>query len=410
MRVSRTSTFVSVALLVTFALAISPSWAGEPNATEKKTGVGRLVVVGDSLSAGFQSFSLYDSDSVAPPGGQRHGFARLIAHQAKANLHLPLIQYPGIPPVLTLQGNEITRAPGFGTRDPQTLGVQTFDLSVPGFDVKDALVHSVNLPKLEKNPEQASFEDVLAVEVLGYPSLLNPSSSCGVLALPNGDVLFSEAACALQLHPATILVSIGDGDALQAVTSGIAPTCVKQFSEAYALLLDALSHSHAKIVVSNVPDVTDVPFLVSYPEFEARCGAPPVGAGPDDYVVPNLAASTFNICTNYVVRSASLIAQTRAAVRDYNIIIAASAAKFGAVVVDVNKLFAELSKHGYNVDGHHLTTQYLGGIFSLDAIHPTNTGYAILANAFIERMNSQLHTDIQPVNVDEIAEHDPLIF
>ncbi len=62
------------------------------------------------------------------------------------------------------------------------------------------------------------------------------------------------------------------------------------------------------------------------------------------------------------------------------------------------------------MDRHHLTTQYLGGIFSLDAIHPTNTGYAILANAFIERMNCQLHTDIPRVNVDEVAEHDPLIF
>ncbi len=276
MRAFRNFKFVSVTVLAIFGLAISPSWAGESNATEKKADVGRLVVVGDSLSAGFQSFSLYDSDNVAPPGGQRHGFAALIAHQAKTRLHLPLIQYPGIPPVLTLEGNEVTRAPGLGTRDPQTLGVQTFDLSVPGFDVKDALVHSVNLPKLEKNPEQASFEDVLAVEVLGYPSLLNPASSCGVLPLPNGDVLFSEAACAIQLHPDTILVSIGNGDALQALTIGAAPTSVKQFSEAYALLLDALKHSHARIVVSNIPDVTDVPFLVSYSEFEARCGAPPL--------------------------------------------------------------------------------------------------------------------------------------
>jgi hypothetical protein len=37
--------------------------------------VGRLVVVGDSLSAGFQNFSLFDSDSapMVPPGGQKHG-------------------------------------------------------------------------------------------------------------------------------------------------------------------------------------------------------------------------------------------------------------------------------------------------------------------------------------------------
>jgi len=175
-------------------------------------------------------------------------------------------------------------------------------------------------------------------------------------------------------------------------------------------LLDALSHyTQAKIVVSNIPDVKNVPFLLSFQDFVARCGFQPSGAAHDDYVVPSLAGPTFNICTTYEIRSAALIAQTQAAVRDYNIIIAATAAKFGAVVVDVNKLFARLSQHGYDVAGHHLTTQYLGGIFSLDAVHPTNTGYAILANAFIDRMNCELHTNISPVNIEEIAASDPLI-
>ncbi len=411
MHLSRKSLIRFSTVLAALALAIVPAWAGQPDSSQHKADVGRLVVVGDSLGAGFQNFSLYDSDSVAPPGGQEHGFAALIAHQAKVSLHLPLIQYPGFPPALVLEGKEIMRAPGLGAREPQTLPVQTFNLSVPGFDVRDALVHSVNLPKLEKNPEQASFEDVLAVEVLGYPSLLKtPPSGCGVLALPNGDVLFSEAACAIELHPETILVSIGNGDALQSLTNGVAPTDLKQFSKSYELLLYALSRTHAKIVVSNIPDVSDVPFLVSYPEFEARCGVPPSGAGPTDYVVPNLAAPIFDICTNYSVRPASLIAQARQAVHDYNLIIAGTAAKFGAVVVDVNSLFARIAKDGYYVAGHHLTTQYLGGIFSLDAIHPSNTGYAILANAFIERMNSRLHTDIPLVCIDEVAKHDPLVF
>src|SRR5437016_3780582 len=120
----------SAALVASIVLAISPAWAGEIT-SEKKAEVGRLVVVGDSLGAGFQNFSLYDSDSVAPPGGQTHGFAELIAHQAKVSLKLPLIQYPGIPPALILDGKEITRAPGFGTRKPETLSVQTLNLSVP---------------------------------------------------------------------------------------------------------------------------------------------------------------------------------------------------------------------------------------------------------------------------------------
>ncbi|MGI8958378.1 MAG: SGNH/GDSL hydrolase family protein [Bryobacteraceae bacterium] len=395
-------------------LAILLVWIGQAEAAEHQADLSQLIVLGDSLSAGFQNFSLYDSDSVvppAPPGGQMHGFAALIAQQANVDLSPPLIQYPGIPPVLTVEAGVISRASGIGTREPQTLTVQTHNLSVPGFDVVDALVHKVNLPNLVSNPQAASFEDVLTVEILDPALLLgNLPSGCGVIPRPNGDVLFSQALCAIELRPTTLLVSIGNGDALQSLTLGIQPTPTTQFATYYKILLDALSRfTRARIVVSNIPDVADVPFLVSYPEFEARCGMPPAGASPNDYVVPDLSAPIFNLCTNYSVRFASLIAQAQTAVHDYNVIIAATAAKFGAVVVDVNTLFGQIAKNGYDIAGHHLTNQYLGGIFSLDAVHPTNTGYAILANAFIDRMNCELHTNIPPVNIEQIAVADPLV-
>ncbi|MFL6351263.1 MAG: SGNH/GDSL hydrolase family protein [Bryobacteraceae bacterium] len=396
-------------------LAIVPAWARQAEAAQPH--LRNLVVIGDSLSAGFQNFSLYDSDSIvpaAPPGGQSHGFANLIAEQANVSLALPLIQYPGIPPVLTFEGGVISRASGIGTREPQTLTVQTHNLSVPGFELLDVLVHKVNLPNLQSNPQAASFADALAVEILGYPSLLtNPPFGCGVIPRANGDVLLSEALCAIELKPTTILISAGNEDALQALTVGAQPTDLKLFAAYYQLLLEGLSrYTKAKIVVSNIPNVTDIPFLVSYLGFEARCGMPPAGAGPTDYLVPNITdpnVTTFNICTNYSVRSASLIAQAQTAVHDYNLIIAAAASKFGAVVVDVNKLFAGIAANGYDVAGHHLTNLYLGGIFSLDAVHPTNTGYALLANAFIDKMNCELHTNIPPVNIEQVAATDPLI-
>jgi GDSL-like Lipase/Acylhydrolase len=395
-------------------LAIPLAWAGQAESARHKADLSNLVVIGDSLSAGFQNFSLYDSNSAvppAPPGGQTHGFAALIAQQASVDLSLPLIQYPGIPPVLTFDGTVVSRATGFGTRELQTLNVQTHNLSVPGFDVADVLLHSVNLPKLTP----ANFEDFLTVEIFDPNLLLGKFfPACGVEPYLNGDVFFSQALCAIQLRPTTILVSAGNGDALQSLTVGIPPTNVKRFAEYYQLLLGVLSrYTTAKIVVSNIPDVTDLPFLVSYPKFVAECPETvPSGAGPTDYLVPNITdpnATTFDICANYSVRSASLIAQAQTAVHDYNVIIAGAAARFGAVVVDVNTLFAGIAKNGYDVAGHHLTSQYFGGIFSLDAVHPTNTGYAILANAFIDRMNCELHTKIPPVNIEQVAATDPLI-
>lgn len=51
---------------------------------------------------------------------------------------------------------------------------------------------------------------------------------------------------------------------------------------------------------------------------------------------------------------------------------------------------------------------FLGGFFSLDGLHPTNTGYALLANVFIDRMNAALNTKIADVDVSAVAAVDPL--
>src|SRR5207302_4676478 len=148
---------------------------------------------------------------------------------------------------------------------------------------------------------------------------MNPPASLGV----------SEAICALALRPSLILVSIGNNDALQTLTFGIPPTDPVTFGQRYALLLGTLHSSGAQIVVSNIPDVSMIPFLVPVPAFKATC---PVISPPlpntvtnADFVVVDLtnpATTTFDICQHYAVRPAALIASARAAVAAYNVIIA----------------------------------------------------------------------------------------
>jgi lysophospholipase L1-like esterase len=365
--------------------------------------LGRLVVVGDSLSAGFQNFSLFDSDSVpgTPAGGQKHGFAALIARQAGVNLNLPLISLPGIPPVLFISATgQITRATGIGTRENPA--IQTLDLSVPGFTVKDALARVIDTTNV------TNAIDLLALNVLAKPGPV----PCGALGFTNGVLTISEVACAVQLQPSTVIVSIGNNDALGSLIFGTPPTSTAEFAAEYGQLLQALTSTGAKVVAGNIPDVTAIPFLVPAPAFQALCGFLPTGVGTADFLVPNLvnpAATSFNICTNFAVRSAALIAQVRAAVTEYNGIIAAEANAAGAVVVDVNGLFSRLSQHGVHVGGRLLTTAFLGGLFSLDGIHPTNTGYAILANEYIKTINRRLDAEISPVSVEQVLKTDPLL-
>src|SRR6266567_4246801 len=165
----------SVVVCATALLVVAMARADDED--ERSSKLGRLVVVGDALSAGFQNFSLFDSDSLpgASAGGQKHGFAALIAQQAGANLNLPLISLPGIPPVLTSSATgQITRGIDMGTREDP--GIQTLDLSVPGFTVADALARTIDTTNVT-NPI-----DLLALNVLATPGPV----PCGALGFNNG--------------------------------------------------------------------------------------------------------------------------------------------------------------------------------------------------------------------------------
>ncbi len=100
----------------------------------------------------------------------------------------------------------------------------------------------------------------------------------------------------------------------------------------------------------------------------------------------------------------------RSTVAVYNADIAVQAALHGALLVDTNALVDRIHSKGYKLKKLKLTTDFLGGLFSLDGIHPTSTGYAVIANEFIDDMNKSLHTRIPEADVQAIAAKDPLVF
>jgi lysophospholipase L1-like esterase len=404
-----------LALASVVALLSTPVWA----AGNGKFNVTRLVVVGDSLSAGFQNFSLNET-------GQLNGYTALVAKQAGLAVNgsqigpttfaLPLISYPGIPPALYFAGGQILQNTFPGAPEP---GGQPSNLSVPGSTVLDALVHPFP-GSPTTNPIDALSDIVFTRSSIPACSPIPASHIPFPPVLPIGPTPYvvSQVACALALNPSAILVSIGNNDALQALTLGLPPTDPKIFAVEYAVLLRALSSTGAKVIVSNVPDVRTIPFLIPFQLFSQRCGFPPSGAGPDDFVVPNLLnpGGGTNPCTNYAVRSKALIDAAGAAVISFNRTIAVQAQAVGAVFVDVNGLLSKLRVTGYDVivnnKKKHLTAEMFGGLFSLDGIHPTNTGYAILANATILAINGALSKNqpIPEVNVDAVAAVDLLAF
>ena len=69
---------------------------------------------------------------------------------------------------------------------------------------------------------------------------------------------------------------------------------------------------------------------------------------------------------------------------------------------------AEGIRDGIRVSGELLTTERMGGLLSLDNVHFTDTGYALLANQFIGSISGYLNAPLPLVDVAAVHAADPL--
>ncbi len=364
-----------------------------------KANLSQMVVVGDSLSAGFQNDSLLDTQ-------QPHGWASVLAAQANVPLVLPLIAPPGIPNVLELISVGpppiVAPAPGSPSTGRDDPFVQATDLAVPGAELQDALTTKPSLPI-----------DDLTDLILGLPGLYE-------------GVSLSQVEWAQALKPTTVFVWIGNNDILGAASEAnpSGATSLNSFASNYNKLLNQLSETGATLVVANIPDVTVVPYFTPVSTIEQESGLPlfvigPIlGVGPGDYILPAGVAlipgilvdpSLGPLPSSDVLRAGQVL-EVRAIIDAYNLIIAFEAHKHGAVLVDIHSLADQIRSQGVEANGLHLTNAFLGGLFSLDGIHPTNIGYAVIANQFITTLNRSGRTSIPLVDINEVAGSDPLVF
>jgi GDSL-like Lipase/Acylhydrolase len=364
---------------------------------QKKADFSRFVVAGDSLSAGYQNSQLIES-------GQVHGYANVIATQAGVSLKLPLLPPPGYPQITIEQNYAVVTGV---LPQPRLNRQQTLDVAVPGFTVA-ALVGL----QPSCTPDLTNPIEVMAAEILKPNCSTNPGTELQVAAA---------------LKPTTAILWIGSNDALFSLLFGTDPTDVSTFSTLHSFAATTMAHASEHLVVANIPDVTLTAYLTSVPKLAAIIGQSVLavetvfGLQPDDMVTPYAFAaiqamgSSLTVLPDsgpqgpIVIRAARL-SQIRDAVIAYNGVIAQEVAANGAILVDIYSLINDLAAHGAVVGGRTLTTDFMGGLFSLDGVHPTNTGYAIIANEFIKTMNQSLPANIPYVSVDQVSQTDPLIF
>jgi len=381
------------------------SLTGSGGTTSSTPGFATTVVIGDSLSAGFQNGSLLNSQ-------QPNGWASLVAKQANFSLALPLIASPGAPAVLELVSLGpplvIQQASGItiGRDNPLT---QPYDLAVPGHLLNDVInTAPVLVP--------TSDEELITNLVLGFPL---------------GDTR-SQMNEAIALNPTAIFVWAGNDDALQADESGSpsSMTPVATFTREFTQLLSTLhSQTKATLIVANIPDVTAIPYLtpaatviatvatetgLSQAQVAADLGLADgdlVNATGESEVETAISqikqGQTPTPLTDSGFLTASEIAQVQSTVDAYNSAISQEVTAVGGILVDIHSYFQTLQS-GITINNYNATTAFLGGLFSLDGVHPTNTGYALIANQYIAALNSSMKTNIAEVNVSAVAAADPL--
>lgn len=408
MKISIPLPLFQILILTALLMALTAPARAEPDCAGGPAAIpdmARFVVVGDSLSAGFQNGSLHQDQ-------QPNGFASLIARQACTELVLPLIGAPGIPNRLIITDDDpLVIEPEDGMSPGRVDFDQVANLAVPGHTVEDSLTTRPDFPI-----------DDLTDLVLGLPGLL--------VGISRSQVEWAEDSTPfIAGPPTTILVWLGPNDTLVAATEADASllTPGDAFKDAYEEMMDRLAATGAGIVVANVPDATVIPFLTPAEDLAAAFGIPAgllrpiLGIGPGDFVTPQ-AFPVIEAIVNMeaspplpadVVLDAGEVARIRAATKAFNKFIAKKAEEHGAALFDVHGFLDRIDAEGTVVDGTALTTDFLGGLFSLDGVHPTNIGYALLANEFIEVMNAHFGAAIPPLGDDELAAilaSDPLVF
>lgn len=381
------------------------------------------VAVGNSLTAGFANGDLYKS-------GQENSFPNMMADQFQ-HVGLNSFNQP-------LMNDEL----GFGNRMVlQEMNGELMPVDMPG------------------DPDPGNFENIYAAEgpfhnmgvpgakvqhmlIPGYGTL-NPYFG-RFASDPTSATMLSDAK---DLNPTFFTLWAGSNDILNFATSGgegdgITP--VTNFSVTLELIINQLTASNARGAIANIVDITGIPFFNTIPhDALALEDEAVVNALNDAYAqLPHIQFETGNnaflvadeeheagfrhltsdelvlltlplqkveeegwgtavpIPQEYYLSEEQII-EVQEAVTAYNDVIKTAANQQGLAYVDVHTLLSE-SESGIYFDAIAFNNQYIsGGVFSLDGVHLTARGNAIVANEFITAINSTYNASIPRVLVGD---------
>lgn len=258
------------------------------------------------------------------------------------------------------------------------------------------------------------------------------------------------------LNPDLVALWAGNNDVLGSLLSavaieGVTLTPVAAFEAKYTEVLTGLKANGRTLVTFTIPDVTSIPFSTTIPPVVVNPATrQPVLVGGQP--VPLLGSRPNGACTSapcpvpagtlVTLGASSLLGQgigipaalggkglplpdgsfdpatltlspgvllypdevalIRQRTTDFNAKIVSISDSNGAIVININGLLSQIKANGYVIGGITLTADFLtGGIFSADGVHPSQIGYAIIADEFIKALNAAKGSNYEEPNLSE---------
>jgi len=382
---------------------------------------------------------------VVPPG-QENGFFALFYEQATGTSAaamansgtsvLPLVRAPGLGTQVVLNATSLLAGTHSGcdafntaaysstawtTTRLNATGAVT-DLGVPGITMHEAVAMHAPLTgpptgancgfvTIPGDPTSGALQSLVNGESLTfYPVLGNFQNALG----PN----LTELNAALALKPGLVTVWLGANDLLKfTFSAGQSPASETpaQMAADLTQIVTSLKASGAKVLVADLPNVLQTPQFFPQPKISADLQALGVPAALANAIVTNfLGAPPYNIgAGGYLTESGFLTlitqlqtgqtlnlngaagigsyylpdafaAQVAALNTAYNQAIDGVAASNGVPLVPITATFNTINATGVTLGpGQTATLRFGGGLLSWDGLHPSNLGYAVIANAFI---------------------------
>jgi hypothetical protein len=402
----------------------------------------RYIAVGNSLTSGFADNGLYLE-------GQLNSYPSMIARQFEAVGGGPFAQ-----PLFTeaqSNGSGYLKLTGFTPEGSPITAPETSKLAVRGqVVIPTSATTSTTVTLLTKYAGDINNYGVPGIK-LAHATLAAYGNLNGYYErlLPgNAGANNTTYLDFVTAKPFTFFTNwLGNNDALGYATSGGAGdvlTPKAAFSQLYNEVINKLTATGAKGAVATIPDVTSIPYFNTVtvsailaavqkssptvqglyisaktsPSDASTTYAPRVATANDLVVLtfptskigqPVAAAGGLPYgltpatpIENQYVLDNNEIAMTRDYVTFYNNTIKSVAAVKGLAVFDAYTFLNNLKQKGMVIDGVSVSSAFIsGGIFSLDGVHLTPRGYAIVANEFIKVINTQYGSTVSMVDVSQ---------